>query len=225
MASAAPGLPSRLRFFAEFLKSPFEVGSPIATFQRTIARLMVGVEWRNVRRVVEYGPGTGEFTRYILRHAPAEAEIVGIESDEDLCHHLRRTISDNRLVLHCASATEAHSLLGSDAEGSVDFILSGLPFSSLDPAQRDKIVADAAGLLKPEGLFLVYQVRRAIEPHLAKYFSNVRRSPIWLNLPPYQLYYCSNVQRSGGSRADQVAALLASEISPRDLGGEQSSAE
>jgi len=186
-----PNVMDRLKFLAEFLRSPLKVGSPIATSSRTIERLLAEVEWSNTRCFLEYGPGTGEFTRYILDHLPRDAELIVIESDTDLANHLRDTIKDKRLTVHTDSAVRARTILGNKSAGQVDYILSGIPFSSLGMLQRRQIADDASMLLRPEGKFLAYQVRRSIENHLHAHFRKVRRQRVWLNLPPYHLYVCS----------------------------------
>lgn len=182
----------RLKFLLEFLRSPFEVGSPIATASRTVERMLAGIEWDAVDCFVEYGPGAGEFTRFILEHLPAQAQLIAIESEEQLADHLRESIKDERLIVYASSATRACELLGETAVKSVDYILSGIPFSSIEEAQRVKIAGDASRLLKPTGRLLAYQVRRSIEGHLNSNFGAVKRQREWLNLPPYHLYWCSN---------------------------------
>ena len=78
-----------LKFLREFANAPLSVGSPIATSPGTIVRQLQNVEWARARLFVEYGPGTGEFTRYILQHLPESAKLIAIESEEGLADHLR----------------------------------------------------------------------------------------------------------------------------------------
>jgi phospholipid N-methyltransferase len=187
-----PDLTDRLKFLAEFFRSPLEVGSPIATACRTIERLLAEVEWGKVRCFLEYGPGTGEFTRYILEHLPLDARLIAIESDATLADHLRETISDRRLTVYTDSAVRTREILGDKATGQADYILSGIPFSSLEIRQREQIAGDISMLLGPQGQFLAYQVRRSIEQHLRAHFGTVKHRRAWRNLPPYHLYWCSN---------------------------------
>ncbi|MCW2392754.1 phospholipid N-methyltransferase [Sphingobium sp. B1D7B] len=186
-------------FLKEFAKAPLSVGSPIATSAGTIKRQLEGVDWAKTRLFVEYGPGTGEFTRYILAHLPRDAQLIAIESENGLADHLRQTIDDPRFTVHTGSALKAQTILGHDVVGRVDYILSGLPFSALEKPDRARIVEDAARLLNDDGEFLAYQVRRAIEPSLRKVFTRVKRRRRWLNVPPYHLYWCREPKRSRSS--------------------------
>ncbi len=183
------------KFLKEFAKAPLSVGSPIATSSGTIERQLENVNWAGARLFVEYGPGTGEFTRYILQHLPPNAKLIAIESEDGLADHLRETIDDRRLTVHKGSATQALAILGEDVIGRVDYILSGLPFSALKAPDRARIMDDAARLLKDDGEFLAYQVRRVIEPSLRTVFARVKRRRRWLNMPPYHLYWCGKPQR------------------------------
>lgn len=194
-SKTSPDVMDRLKFLTEFLRSPLKVGSPIATSSRTIERLLAEVEWPTTRCFLEYGPGTGEFTRYILDHLPRDAELIVIESDAGLADHLRDTIKDERLTVHTESAVRARTILGDKSAGHVDYILSGIPFSSLEMQQRRQIADDASMMLRPEGKFLAYQVRRSIENHLHAHFRRVKHQRGWLNLPPYHLYCCSMPRR------------------------------
>ena len=183
------------KFLKEFAKAPLSVGSPIATSAGTIERQLGNIDWARTRLFVEYGPGTGEFTRYILHHLPPDAKLIVIESEDGLAEHLRETIDDRRLTVHTGSATHALAILGQDAIGRVDYILSGIPFSALQKPDRAKIIDEAARLLKDDGEFLAYQVRRAIEPSLSTVFARVKRRRRWLNMPPYHLYWCKEPKR------------------------------
>jgi len=183
------------KFLREFAKAPLAVGSPIATSTGTIERQLENVDWARTRLFVEYGPGTGEFTRYILQRLPPDAKLIAIESEDGLADHLRETIDDRRLTVHTGSATQARAILGEDAIGRVDYILSGLPFSALKSPDRLKIMNDAARLLKEDGELLAYQVRRTIEPSLRTVFARVKRRRRWLNMPPYHLYWCAEPKR------------------------------
>ncbi|MCW2413379.1 MULTISPECIES: class I SAM-dependent methyltransferase [unclassified Sphingobium] len=190
------GSPHWTTFLKEFAKAPLSVGSPIATSTGTIERQLAGVDWAKTRLFVEYGPGTGEFTRYILAHLPRDAQLIAIESEDGLADHLRQTVEDPRLTVHTGSALQARAILGDDVVARVDYILSGLPFSALEKSDRARIVDDAARLLNDDGEFLAYQVRRTIEPSLRKVFTRVKRRRRWLNVPPYHLYWCREPKRS-----------------------------
>ena len=102
--------------------------------------------------------------------------------------------------MHTGSATQALAFLGEEAFGQVDYILSGLPFSTLENSERARIMDAVARLLKDDGEFMAYQVRRTIESSLGRVFAHVTRQRRWLNMPPYYLYWCGCPKRSGLGR-------------------------
>ena len=193
-----------IKFLREFAKAPLSVGSPIATSPGTIARQLQNVDWARALLFIEYGPGTGEFTRYILQQLPPSAKLIAIESEAGLADHLRETIEDSRLTVHTGSATQALAILGDEAFGQVDYILSGLPFSSLENSDRVKIMDAVVRLLKADGEFMAYQVRRAIEPSLSRVFARMIRRRRWLNVPPYHLYWCRKPRRSASPKNRRI---------------------
>ena len=75
------------------------------------------------------------------------------------------------------------------ASAHADYVLSGLPFSTLPPGVGDAIAEATAKVIRPGGAFLVYQfspkVRDFIEPH----FEPIKRGFEWINVPPATLFW------------------------------------
>lgn len=175
-------------FLRQFLKSPGAVASPLPSSRRMVARLLHHVPWEQIETFVEFGPGTGSFTAHILAHLRADARLFAIDTEEGFTAHLRERFRDDRLVPLRGSAADVTALLGRHGVARADCILSGLPFSSIPETDRHRIIGQSARLLAPHGLFLAYQVRRTIEPHLRACFNLVERRREWLNLPPCHLF-------------------------------------
>ncbi len=68
-----------------------------STLTGTIESQLEKVDRTSAHLFVEYCPGTGEFTRYILQRLPPDAKLIAIESENGLADHLRETIDDRRL--------------------------------------------------------------------------------------------------------------------------------
>ncbi|MBO9575715.1 MAG: methyltransferase [Sphingobium sp.] len=178
-------------FAAEFLKAPVAVASPFPSSRSMVRRLLGGLAWDRIQLFVEFGPGTGAFTRYALGRMRRDARLLAIDTEPGFTTHLRQSIRDPRLVAMTGSALDVVDLVNGEGASRADCILSGLPFSTLREADRDRIVRCSAALLQGSGTFLAYQVRRAIEPHLRDAFARVHRQRHWLNLPPCHLYHAS----------------------------------
>lgn len=175
-------------FFREFLRHPVMVGSVIPSSRACIDRTLAPVDWARAKVFVEYGPGVGTFTRVVLERMAPDATLVVIDTNESFIEHLGRTIHDSRLQRCHGSAAEVGAILAGLGLGEADYVLSGLPFSTLPPGLGDVIAAETAAALAPGGAFLVYQfnprVRRFLEPHFARIDDGFEL----MNLPPCHVW-------------------------------------
>lgn len=176
-------------FFKGFLKHPVMVGSVIPSSERLIARMLAPVDWGKTRLFVEYGPGVGTFSRPILKKLGHDATLIAIDTNPDFIEYLSEEIPDPRFKPVLGSAADVRRIIAEHGFAEADFIVSGLPFSTLPAGVGPKIGAETAAALRPGGAFLVYQfspkVRDFIDPH----FGRIEREFELWNVPPAQLYW------------------------------------
>lgn len=177
------------QFFRGFLKHPVMVGSVIPSSKVLIDRMLGPVDWANCRLFVEYGPGVGTFTQHILDRIAPDATVLTIDTNADFTRYLNVKFGDSRLQAVTGSAADVRSIMAERGFDEADYILSGLPFSTLPPGIGPKIAEETAQALRPGGAFLVYQfspkVREYIEPH----FDRLERGFEWFNVPPATLFW------------------------------------
>ena len=70
-----------------------------------------------------------------------------------------------------------------------DYILSGLPFSTLPPGVGPAIAAATADALRPGGAFLVYQFSPKVRQFIDPYFDRIDKGFEWVNIPPATLFW------------------------------------
>jgi len=140
--------------------------------------------------VVEYGPGTGVFADYLLRQMSAGSKLIMIELNADFAEELGK-IQDERAYVHQASAEAAEQILEGYGLESVDYFLSGIPFSFLDEETKNAILSTSYKLLKPGGYFLAYQTSSHLKESLANHFDAVDTSFEIRNIPPMCIYEAS----------------------------------
>jgi phospholipid N-methyltransferase len=147
------------------------------------------VEWETTRLFVEYGPGVGTFTRPILERLPADAKLVTVDTNADFTRYLRESIDDPRLVPVTGSAADIEKILLERDLGSADYVLSGLPFSTLPPGVGEAIGEATANVIRPGGAFLVYQFSPKVLDFIKPYFDRIERGFEWINVPPATLFW------------------------------------
>ncbi len=189
----------RLTFLRSFLRSPGKIGA-IAPTSKRFSRFMVrSVDWKNVRYVVEFGPGTGVVTDELIPVLPRQAKYIGVELDPALCRIFRQRHPG--ATLYRGSAADIESICREHGFGPVDVVISGLPWASFPRALQDTILSAAHRALKPGGKFLTfgYQIgtilpagRRFYKEIVPKYFDQVEKSKyVWRNLPPAFFITCT----------------------------------
>lgn len=172
-------------FFREGIRDP-GVASLFPTLRSTVRHIIEAVDFENSRLVVEYGPGTGVMTRELLAHLTPNSRLVVIERNRAFAQSLRG-IDDKRLTVIEGSALDVIPLLRDMSQHKVDCVISGIPFSALTPPVAEKLVADTRTCLRPEGKFVVYQIRSSVLRHLQKVFASVQERWVW-HIPPYRVY-------------------------------------
>jgi phospholipid N-methyltransferase len=180
-----------LLFARNFVKHPRMLGSAIPSSRFLIDHLLRQIDWERARVIVEYGPGVGTITAEILRRMRPDATLVVLETNHDFVTFLSRSLRDPRLHVVHGSAAEADTVLGGLGLQQADYVISGIPFSTIPGATRDAILRTTRALLRPGGAFLVYQFSRAVLPALRRVFGHVRQDFEPLNVLPAHLYYCT----------------------------------
>ncbi len=177
-------------FGRNFFKHPRMLGSLIPSSRFLVSRLLRRVDWSRAQVIVEYGPGVGVFTSEILRRMRSDATLVVFETNENFVEYVRRALPDRRLHVIHGSAAEISTVLAQLGFTHADYIVSGIPYSTMPAAIRDAILNESRAALGAQGHFLVYQFSRAALPHLCRVFSKVELDFEPLNIPPASLFLC-----------------------------------
>jgi phospholipid N-methyltransferase len=177
------------QFLRGFLKHPVMVGSIIPSSRVLIEKMLRPVDWDNTKLFVEYGPGVGTFTRPILEHLGEDATLLTIDTNADFTKYLRESIDDPRLVAVTGSAAEVEKILADRGFDKADYVLSGLPFSTLPPGVGDAIAEATGKVIRKGGAFLVYQFSPKVRDFIAPHFDRIDRGFEWVNVPPATLFW------------------------------------
>ena len=177
------------QFLRGFLKNPVMVGSIIPSSRVLIDKMLEPVDWANTRLFVEYGPGVGTFTRPVLERLGADATLVTIDTNPDFTRYLREHIDDPRLVTVTGSAADVEKILAERSLGHADYVLSGLPFSTLPPGVGEDIAEATSNVIRPGGAFLVYQFSPKVLDFVKPHFNPIKRGFEWINVPPATLFW------------------------------------
>lgn len=187
-------------FFRQFLKHPGMIGSVIPSSQALVDDMLADVDWDGARLFVEYGPGVGTFTQSVLERLHPDAKLIAIELNPDFVAYLEREIADPRLSVIHGSAADVRRAIAEAGFGEADYILSGIPFSTLPDGVGGEICAETHAALRPGGAFLVYQYSAFVRGLLTPLFARVIERTVWRNVPPCRTFRALKDKAQG--RAD-----------------------
>ncbi len=187
----------RWQFLRGFLKHPVMVGSIIPSSRVLIEKMLKPVDWDETKVFVEYGPGVGTFTRPILEKLGPDAKLVTIDTNAEFTDFLRDSIDDERLIAVTGSAADVEKILSDRGLDKADFVLSGLPFSTLPPGVGDKIGEATSRVIRPGGAFLVYQFSPKVLDFIKPWFERIDRGFEWINVPPATLFWAWREPKEG----------------------------
>lgn len=193
IASVAPSrrLSDSWVFLRRFLRDPKNVAS-IWPSSKVLARAMLrDLDLVDDISVVEYGPGTGAFTRLIRERLGALASwhYHGIDGDPTFCALLRERFPDLSFV---NGRVEDPAMWPEDLKAP-DLIISGLPLITFPVPVLEGIVRDTYARLAPGGTFRTFSYvhsiptpgQRRLRRLMSEAFDEYHVSkPVARNIPP-----------------------------------------
>lgn len=202
-----------LAFLKGLVRHPVKTGA-IAPSSTNLA-LEILRYWpnRHDSTIVEYGPGTGSFTRVILSRLRGE-RFFAMELNQDFVAPLRRDGVD---VYH-GSADQLRWALNERHLARADLVVSGLPWAVFSEDLQNRILDTTVENLAPGGMFSTFayihsrwmpQAKR-FSSLLQKKFHHVEISQIvWKNMPPAVIYHCCHDDISTTNGISDAESALA----------------
>ena len=176
-------------FIQGFIEQPVMVGSIIPSSRFTIRKMLAPVQWDECALFVEYGPGVGTFCRPVLDRLRRGGKLIVIDTNPLYIDYLNATIGDCRFAAVLGSAADVEAIVKAHGYDHADYVLSGLPFSTLPDGVGPAIAAATHRVLRPGGAFLVYQFSAKAHDFMARHFRRIDTGFEWRNVLPCQLFW------------------------------------
>ncbi|PGK51704.1 SAM-dependent methyltransferase [Priestia megaterium] len=183
---------STLRFLKEYIKHPRTVGALLPSSPRLVKQMIAPINFEQATCIVEYGPGTGVFTEEIIRRKREDTVLLIIEYNNEFYHELQRKYGRIKNVhIVCDSAEHTTKYLQQCNIQKVDYVVSGLPFTSLPKDVSKNILQTTKDLLGDDGDLILFQYSRFKQNLLKTFFMNIRTKRVLQNVPPAFVFTCS----------------------------------
>ncbi len=179
---------ARIDFLRTAMKDITQTGSVWESSRFLIKKLLDPVDWSTATNIVELGTGNGVITKAILERMRPDARMTAYEINTDFLELTRTRIAADK---RCTLSDESAELLTANyGDGSVDTIISSLPFAMMDERLQETILQQIHLVLKPGGQYLQYQYAPTKYRMITRRFKRVRLDYTLLNIPPAFVYSC-----------------------------------
>ena len=178
---------SKIDFFKTFIKDR-DVASVTPTSLHCVKKVCTNIDFKKDFTLVEYGPGDGVFSKYLLTKMTPASKLILIELNRDFTEQLKTSLRDPRVEIHNTRAGDVESVLHPEEIGKIDYVLSGIPFSFLKKDRKHAVLQATKNILKDGGLFLAYQTSGHLKKPVMDVFGNYETDFVPLNIPPYFVY-------------------------------------
>lgn len=179
-----------ITFFTEFIKHPKTIGAISPSSKKLAYKMIQPICFENAQCIVELGPGTGSFTRELVKRKNPETLLVLIEHNTAFCEKLRQKFANetNVVVIH-GSAENLVKYMAEFQVEKIDYVISGLPFTSLEAEVSCSILKNVQGCLH-NGKFITFQYSLVKKSFFQKYFGDISHEKVWINMPPAYVFSC-----------------------------------
>jgi phospholipid N-methyltransferase len=178
-------------YYLKNLITDIHVASVTPTSRFGVEKVLEKIDFQEMKLILEYGPGTGNFTEPLLKNMTENSKLIAIEKNSDFCKVLQKNIQDPRMMLFEDSAENVLEILKScNGAGDLkaDCIISGIPFSLLPRRRKMALLKNTHAALKKGGQFLAYQAffqfPDILKIPLEELFGDVQAQYYMFSLPP-----------------------------------------
>ena len=147
--------------------------------------MMEPIQFDRADCIVEYGPGTGSFTRKLLKYRKEGTKLILIENNPVFYDRLKKEFGmQKEVVMILGSAENVNGYLAQYGIKTADYIVSGLPFTSLPKDISEKILLATQRAIGTKGRFLTFQYSLVKRKFFEKYFTIAGCLLELKNIPP-----------------------------------------
>ena len=173
------------QFLKEYLSAPDTIGAIAPSSRHLAASMTASIDFVKAHCIVEYGAGTGVFTQDVVTRKRRDTTYIVIEQNERFYEILRKQFHGMPgVVLVHGDARNVCGFLREQGFRHADYIISGLPFTSLPQKVSHRILSQTQKAIGTEGVFTTFQYTLLRKTFLENYFNIQRIVRVWRNLPP-----------------------------------------
>jgi phospholipid N-methyltransferase len=175
----------KIEFIYQFLNKPKTVGAITPSSKHLTKKILSFVDFKKEGLVLlEYGPGTGPFTSEIVKYLKPTDQLIVIELNPKFATDLKEKFKDYKNVkIHEDCVANTQKILDKEGIKKVDYIISGIPFSSLPKDVTEDILINTKSIMSNTTIFLTFQYSKFKKESFEKYFEIIDVKFVFRNIP------------------------------------------
>lgn len=172
---------SRIKFFQEAIKNIKTLGTVTPSSRFLSKKMLSKIDFTTANVIVEFGPGNGAITKFILENLSPKAVLICFEINENFYQQLI-ALKHPQLIVIKASAERIKEELKKINIDKVDDI-------------SNEVLQNSYQVLEEEGTFIQYQYSLTYFKKLKKvYKASISLEFELFNFPPAFIYRCKKVE-------------------------------
>ena len=147
---------SKTKFLSEVFKSKGTIGALSPSSSYLAKKMLDPIDFSVAKCIVEYGPGTGVFTKKMLHKMLPQSLLLVFEINPIFCEELKK-INDSRLIIIEDSAEKIGDYLKKYSFEKADYVVSSLPFAMIPDEIVNSILKNSNQFLSEKGKYIQFQ--------------------------------------------------------------------
>ncbi|WP_155590469.1 class I SAM-dependent methyltransferase [Lysinibacillus cavernae] len=179
-----------ITFLTEFIKHPKTIGAISPSSKKLAHKMVQPICFESAQCIVELGPGMGSFTNELVKRKQEATLLILIEHNMIFCEKLRQQFAhEANVVVINGSAENLMQYMKELKIKKIDYVISGLPFTSLKPEMSCSILKNVKDCLQ-NGKFITFQYSLVKKSFFQEYFQDISHEKVWINMPPAYVLSC-----------------------------------
>jgi len=181
---------SKILFLKHFFKNPKMTGAIAPSSKHLANEMLKSIDFEKDSVIVEYGPGDGVFTKEIIKQKTDKTILIVIELNGKMYDELHSKYNHKNVYILNDSAENIPDILKDLGLNSIDYIVSGIPFTSIDKSISDNIFKNTIKCMGFKSKFITFQYSKVKLKMFLNFFGEIKIKKVWRNIPPAYVFTC-----------------------------------
>lgn len=176
----------------EALKNPRELSTIFPSSPFLANKIADQLDFSEPRDIAELGPADGALTKPLVKRMNPDSRLLLIEVNDAFCEDLEEKYSEHSkadaIEVLNQSAGELDQICTDRDIDELDYVVSGLPLTTLPDELSEKVIRTVHRTLKPGGKYVQFQYSQDYRDKIEGVFGPVELHRVWLNIFPAWVY-------------------------------------